>query len=86
MIYEQNIKIVIIRVISEWYWKCNKNLFNLQSLKHSSISYLLLSSKNSDTMRFSGKLIELEKNNLSEVTQTQKDKHGVYSFISIHKL
>ena len=38
--------------------------------------------KNSDIMKFAGKLMELEKIILSEVTQTQKDKHGIYSLIS----
>ena len=33
-------------------------------------------------MKFAGKWIELEKLILSEVSQTQKDKHDVYSFIS----
>ena len=35
-----------------------------------------------DILKFAGKSIELEKNILSEVTQTQKDKHGMYSLIS----
>ena len=34
-----------------------------------------------DTMNFAGKWMELE-NILSEVTQTQKDMHGMYSLIS----
>ena len=37
--------------------------------------------KNKDIMSFAGKWIELE-NILSEVTQTQKDMHGMYSLIS----
>ena len=37
--------------------------------------------KNKDSMSFEGKWIELE-NILSEVTQTQKDMHGMYSLIS----
>jgi hypothetical protein len=37
--------------------------------------------KNKDIMKFISKLMELE-NILSEVTQTQKDMHGVYSLIS----
>ena len=36
--------------------------------------------KNEIIMSFVGKWMELE--NLSEVTQTQKDMHGVYSLIS----
>jgi hypothetical protein len=38
--------------------------------------------KNNDIMKFAGKWMELEKIILSEVTQTQKDKHGMYSLIS----
>jgi hypothetical protein len=36
--------------------------------------------KNKDIMKFAGKWIELEekKNTLNEVTQTQKENHGVY--------
>ena len=37
--------------------------------------------KNEDILSFAGKWIELE-NILSEVTQTQKDIHGMYSLIS----
>ena len=40
--------------------------------------------KNNDIVKFSGKWMELEKIILSEVTQTQKDKHGMYSLISGH--
>jgi hypothetical protein len=38
--------------------------------------------KNKDIMNFLGKWIELENIILSEVTQTQKDTHGMYSLIS----
>ena len=37
--------------------------------------------KNKDIMSFAGKWMELE-NILSEVTQTKKDMHGLYSVIS----
>jgi hypothetical protein len=37
--------------------------------------------KNEDILSFAGKWMELE-NILSEVTQTQKDMHGMYSIIS----
>jgi hypothetical protein len=40
-----------------------------------------LAIKNKD-MKFAGKWMELENINLSEVTQTQKDMHGIYSLIS----
>jgi hypothetical protein len=39
-------------------------------------------SKNNEFMKFTGKWIELESNNLSEVTQTQKNTHGMYSLIN----
>jgi hypothetical protein len=38
--------------------------------------------KNKDTVNFAGKWVELENIMLSEVTQTQKDMHGMYSLIS----
>ena len=38
--------------------------------------------KNEDIMNFAGKWMELEYIILSEVTQTQKDMHGMYSLIS----
>ena len=38
--------------------------------------------KNEDILSFSGKWLELENIILSEVTQTQKDMHGMYSLIS----
>jgi hypothetical protein len=38
--------------------------------------------KNEDTLTFVGKWMELENIILSEVTQTQKDKHSMYSLIS----
>ena len=38
--------------------------------------------KNKDILSFAGKWMELENINLSEVTQTQKYMHGVYSLIS----
>jgi hypothetical protein len=37
--------------------------------------------KNEDILRFAVKWMELE-NSMSEVTQTQKDMHGMYSGIS----
>jgi hypothetical protein len=38
--------------------------------------------KNKDIMNFAGKSMELENIILSEVTQSQKDMHGIYSLIS----
>jgi hypothetical protein len=41
-----------------------------------------LAIKNEDTMSFAGKWMELENIIPSEVTQTQKAMHGIYSLIS----
>jgi hypothetical protein len=38
--------------------------------------------KNKDILSFAGKWVELENIILSEVTQTQKDMHGMYFLIS----
>ena len=38
--------------------------------------------KNNNSLNFAGKSMELENIILSEVTQTQKDKHNMYSLIS----
>jgi hypothetical protein len=38
--------------------------------------------KNKDIMNFTGKWTELENIILSEVTQTQRDMHGMYSFVN----
>ena len=38
--------------------------------------------KSKDILTFAGKWMELENIILSEVTQTQKDMHGMYSLIS----
>jgi hypothetical protein len=40
--------------------------------------------KNEDIMSFAGKRMELENIILSEVTQAQKDMHGMYLLISGH--
>jgi len=37
--------------------------------------------KNQDILNFAGKLMEIENVILSEVTQTQKNVHGMYSLI-----
>jgi hypothetical protein len=44
-----------------------------------------LAIKNEDILTFAGKWMEQENIILSEVTQTQKDMHGVYSLILIAK-
>ena len=38
--------------------------------------------QNKDFLKFTSKRMKLEKTNLSEVTEIQKDKHGMYSLIS----
>ena len=38
--------------------------------------------KNEDILSFAGKWMELENIILSEVTQTEKNKYGIYSLIS----
>jgi hypothetical protein len=38
--------------------------------------------KNNDFMNFTGKWMEVENIILSELTQTQKNTHGIYSLIS----
>jgi hypothetical protein len=43
---------------------------------------ILSAIKNEDIMSFAGKWMELENIILSEVSQTPKDMHGMYSLIS----
>ena len=40
--------------------------------------------KNKDIMNFADKWVEIENIILSEVTQTQKDMHGIHSLMSGH--
>jgi hypothetical protein len=42
----------------------------------------MFSNKNEDIMSFVGKWMELENNILSQVTQTQKNMHSIYSLIT----
>ena len=42
--------------------------------------------KNNDFMKFTGKCMELENVILNEVTQLQKNTHGMYSLISGYKV
>jgi len=42
----------------------------------------LLSFKNNDFMKFAGKWVELKIIILSEITQSQKNTHGMHSLIS----
>jgi hypothetical protein len=43
---------------------------------------ILIAIKNDEIMNFVGKWMELENIILSEVTQIQKDMHGMYTLIS----
>ena len=60
--------------MEEWI---QKMWFNYSMTYYSSI-------KNEDIMNFAGKMMELENIILSEVTQTPKDMHGMYSLISAY--
>jgi hypothetical protein len=51
------------------YWDCNTEGF-------------YSCGKNIDIMKFSNEWMELDRTNLSEVTQSQKEKHNNYSFIN----
>ena len=46
------------------------------------MKYHSTSKNEEDIMNFAGKWMELKKIILSEVTQTKKDMHGMYSLIS----
>jgi hypothetical protein len=48
----------------------------------STTEYYCPAIKNDDIMKSVGKWMKLEKILLSKVTQTQRDKHGIYSLIS----
>jgi len=52
-----------------------ENMVHLHNRVYSSI-------KNNDFMKFIGKWMELESIILSEVAQSQKNTHGMYSLIS----
>ena len=45
------------------------------------LEYYSAEKKNNGILKFTGKWIELEETILSEVTQSQKDKHGMYLLI-----
>ena len=44
--------------------------------------YSDIKNENEDILTFAGKWMELENIILGEITQTQKDMHGIYSLIS----
>ena len=43
---------------------------------------VILSGKNNDILKFACKMDGTRKKLLSEVTQSQKDEHGIYSLLS----
>jgi hypothetical protein len=67
-------------------WKQHRCPSNEEQIKKMwyiyTMEYYDIAIKNNDIMKFSGKWMELENIILSEVTQTQKDKHGMYSLVS----
>jgi hypothetical protein len=65
-------------------WKHPRSSSNEERIKTMCYIYTLeyyLSIKNKDIMNFASKWIELENIILSEVIQSQKEMHGMYSFI-----
>ena len=57
-----------------------------ENVLHLHIRVLLSSKNNYDILKFACKWMELVKAILSELTQTQKDEHDMYSFISGYQL
>jgi hypothetical protein len=57
------------------------NIENVVHLNYTMEYYSAI--RNENILRFAGKWMELE-NIMSEVTQTQKDMHGMYSLISAY--
>ena len=54
---------------------------NVLHLHNGTIVYIIQWLKNNDILKLACKWIELEKSILSEITQTQKEKHGMYLLI-----
>ena len=54
----------------------NKEKWHINTVEYYSVV------KKNDILKFAGKWMELGKTILSEVTQTQKDKYGMYLLIS----
>ena len=55
---------------------------NTENVAHLHNGVLLSYKKNDEFMKFFGKWMELENIFLSEVTQSQKNTHGMHSLIS----
>ena len=60
--------------IEEWL----KKVWNIYTLEF----YSAIKKKNNDILNFACKWMEIENALLSEVSQTQKEEHGMYSHIS----
>jgi len=68
-----------------WSWKeprCPSKEEWIQKTWYSYTMECYSAIKNNDFMKFVGKWVELENIILSEVTQSQKNTHGMHSFIS----
>ena len=63
---------------------CISLIYNSQKLETTRNLHngILIAIKNDEIMNFVGKWMELENIILSEVTQIQKDMHGMYTLIS----
>jgi hypothetical protein len=59
-----------------------KKIPNFFKMQHNYPMEYYSAIKSNDIMKFAGKLMEPEKIIPSDITQTQKHKHGVYSLIS----
>ena len=54
---------------------------DMENVFHLHNGVLLICKNNNKFMKFTGKLMEIKKIILNEATQTQKNKHSMYSFI-----
>ena len=52
-----------------------------EDVAHLHNGILLCGKKNNGILKFAGKWMELEETLLNEVTQSQKEEHGMYSLI-----
>ena len=57
---------------------------NKKNVIHNGV--LLSGKKNNDILKFAHKWMELKETILTEVTQTKRDKHGMYQLIGKYKL
>jgi hypothetical protein len=80
--------IAVIFIISRSWKKsrCPSTEESLQKMWYIYTMEYYSAIKNNDFMKFAGKLIELENIILSEVTNSQRNKHGMYSLILFPKV